>query len=197
MIDHWAGAQKRRGGCAEVGFDVSASLDVDNPFWRFSLAVYGEPGVAEECLAAQAALDIDVNILLFCAWMGAAERVLLDAPQIAAVTRGVEEWHKTVVRPLRAVRQRLKALPAIQHPPVEALRKQVAGDELRAEQIEQAFLFAQADLMSGPHGDLPLEEIVAANVGLCLSLAGGSGDAGCPRLVAAALRPRLGRPAVI
>jgi len=37
-----------------------------NPFWDFSLAVWGREAVKPACLALQARHGIDVNILLFC-----------------------------------------------------------------------------------------------------------------------------------
>jgi hypothetical protein len=55
-----------------------------------------------------------------------------------------------VVRPLRAVRQRLKLMPEISDPEVQALRKQVADTELFSEQIEQAFLYRLADTFGPP-----------------------------------------------
>lgn len=137
-------------------------LHCDNPFWRFSLAVYDEPGVADECLALQEALGIDVNLLLFCAWIGARGRVLSDGDLTAAEER-VRGWHDQVVRPLRAVRQRMKTMPEMGHAEAAALRKDIAGTELRAEQVEQAFLFAAAEDI-GPAGSAPAAEAIGANV---------------------------------
>ena len=115
-------------------------MQSDNPFWRFSLAVYAAPGVAAECLALQKALDIDVNMLLFCAWLGARETVM-TAQDIEAFEAIVRRWHQSVVRPLRAARDAMKAMPEMAHDDVKALRKQVLEVELRAEQMEQALLF--------------------------------------------------------
>ena len=55
------------------------------PFWDFSLAVYGRPGVAPACLALQQRHGADVNLLLFCAWFGAAHRGRLTADDVDAV----------------------------------------------------------------------------------------------------------------
>jgi uncharacterized protein (TIGR02444 family) len=49
-------------------------LQCDNPFWRFSLAVYAAPGVAPEFLALQDMRAIAINLLLFGAWLGNAAR---------------------------------------------------------------------------------------------------------------------------
>jgi len=106
--------------------------------------VYAAPGVAEECLALQRALSIDVNMLLFCAWLGAAKHMALDATDLTVIADTVGPWHHTAVRPLRAVRESIKALPEMTHDEVQALRKQVSVSELRAEQIEQALLHGWA-----------------------------------------------------
>ena len=68
--------------------------------WRFSLAVYRRAGVAPECLDVQERFGVDVNLLLFCAYLGALEAVVLskdDLGQAAAVVRG---WHGEIVRTL-------------------------------------------------------------------------------------------------
>jgi uncharacterized protein (TIGR02444 family) len=115
-------------------------LQIDNPFWRFSLAVYAAPGVAAECLALQRALNIDVNVLLFCAWLG-AQRTLLTAEDIDGSEAIVRPWHESVVRALRGARDAMKPMPEMAEDEVKALRKQILAVELRSEQIEQALLF--------------------------------------------------------
>ena len=115
-------------------------LQSDNPFWQFSLAVYAAPGVAAECLALQKALDVDVNMLLFCAWLG-ARKTVVTAEEIETFEAMVRPWRQSVVGPLRAARNAMKAMPEMAHEDVKALRKQILEVELRAEQIQQALLF--------------------------------------------------------
>jgi len=119
-------------------------LTLDNPFWKFSLAVYAVPEVAAECLALQRELDIDVNVLLFCAFMGNAHKISLSQDALTRAQNHVRTWHETSVRPLRKVRQDIKPMPAMADPAVKALREDIAKSELRAEQIEQAMLFELA-----------------------------------------------------
>jgi uncharacterized protein (TIGR02444 family) len=76
-------------------------LQCDNPFWSFSLAVYAAPGVAAECLALQDTSGVDVNVLLFCAWLGATRRSVLTLEDFAAIEAAVEPWRDTVIRPMR------------------------------------------------------------------------------------------------
>jgi uncharacterized protein (TIGR02444 family) len=141
----------------------AAGLQSDNPFWRFSLAVYGKPGVADECLALQRALGTDVNVLLFCAWAGSARRALLSARDVAEIAEMTRPWHEAAVRPLRSVRDTVKAMPEFAHGEVKALRKEILAAELHAEQVEQALLFAGA-VRPWPVDDRPRREIIRANV---------------------------------
>lgn len=113
----------------------------DNPFWQFSLAIYAEPGVAAECLALQDSLDLDVNALLFCAWLGAARKIVLGDEDMTTIDAHSAMWRDIVVRPLRTIRQGIKAMPAMAEDAVNEFRSDIARIELRAEQIEQAMLF--------------------------------------------------------
>ena len=119
-------------------------LDCDNPFRKFSLAVYAAPGVAAGCLALQDALNIDVNSLLFVAWLGASKKIVLSETELTAIEAHVREWHATVVRPLRALRRHVKTLSEMREDAAKLLSQDIAAVELRAKQIEQAFLFESA-----------------------------------------------------
>lgn len=162
-------------------------LNCDNPFWRFSLAVYAQPGVADECLALQGALEIDVNGLLFCAWLGAERKLALDDKALTAIDACVQRWHGSVVRPLRAVRQTMKPMPDMADDAVKALRKEIAAVELRAEQIEQAKLFEIADVIT-KDANAATEDAVAANVTAFLRCHAKGAESPSPphRLIAAA-----------
>ena len=111
---------------------MTLSQPLDTPLWAFSLAVYGGDGVADECLALQERLGLDVNILLFAAYIGAVEGVRLEVSDIAAANAEVAHWQADIVRPLRHARRALKPMSA------EGLRAQVKAAELEAEKIEQA-----------------------------------------------------------
>lgn len=126
-------------------------LQCDNPFWQFSLTVYARPGVAAACLGLQSALGIDINVLLFVAWIGAAKDIILDDRSLATIEARVRGWNDSVVRPLRTVRKNMKSLPEIANEPVNDMRKDIAALELRAEQIEQALLFGAAEKVGGTH----------------------------------------------
>jgi 6-phosphofructokinase 1 len=79
----------------------------DGTFWTFTLGLYGKPGVAPALIGLQDRLGLDVNMLLYCCWAGADGR-LLSRDDLKAVEAVAEPWQSEVVRPLRALRRRLK-----------------------------------------------------------------------------------------
>ena len=113
-------------------------LQPDNEFWRFSLRVYDQEGVAEECLELQDRHGVNVNLLLFCAWMG-TQAITLDRNDIEAAAQVVVHWDAMVVRPLRIARKEMKT-----DPDMATVRARAKALEIEAEQIEQAMLFAHA-----------------------------------------------------
>lgn len=172
-------------------------LRCDNPFWKFSLAVYEQPGVEAECLALQSALNIDVNVLLFCAWLGADRKILLSADSLAAIDAQARGWHGTVVRPLRAVRQAMKPMPDMADDAVKALRKDVAAAELRAEQIEQALLFQSTEALSAGAATADDPEIaIRANIAAFVqrNATDATATPATPSLIAAAIGYRGAAP---
>jgi uncharacterized protein (TIGR02444 family) len=138
----------------------------DHAFWKFSIAVYAAPGVAAECLALQERYGLDVNVLLFCAWLG-SRKIGLTADELASVEAVVKAWHDSVVRPLRSVRQYLKGMPE-----AERLRGRVKAEELDAEKSEQAMLFAYAQRHWVHDGDGEIPSTITSNLKLFLQANG-------------------------
>jgi uncharacterized protein (TIGR02444 family) len=115
---------------------MSGSSNTDF-FKRFALELYRRAGVADACLDLQNRHDLDVNLVLFAAFIGAARRQTLTIADLDRAQHRVDPWHHEVVRPLREVRQRLKTGPA--PAPNEAtggLRRKLAQLEIEAEMIE-------------------------------------------------------------
>jgi uncharacterized protein (TIGR02444 family) len=162
---------------------ANGTLQYDNEFWRFSLAVYGETGVAEECLALQQAIASDINLLLFCAWTGSRGIVLGDDDIERAMTH-VAAWQDHVVRPLRSVRQNIKSLKLGDS---EKFRARVKSVEIEAEQIEQAILFAYSERFQG-NTHRNIRNAIAENVRKYIELTSGQKGLAAPALIDAALR---------
>jgi len=104
--------------------------------WPFALALYGAPGVSVACLALQDSAGADVPMVLWAAWIGAGGGQLGDA-DAARAHDAVAAWHRDIVRPLRALRQRMKTGPApAPSTQTEALRDRLKAVEIGAERIE-------------------------------------------------------------
>ena len=160
-------------------------MQCDNPFWRFSLAVHSAPGVDAECLALQDQSGIDVDVLLFCVWVG-AQGILLTDDNMAAIEALVRPWRDTAIAPLRAARRGIKILPQAADDDVAALRKDVAALELRAEQIEHAMLHQLVPTLDSATGTAA-EEAMRRNVS-ALGRSKSTPRLAAPRLVEAALK---------
>lgn len=148
--------------------NVYGGLQVDNEFWRFSLAVYQQGAVANECLALQEALGLDVNILLFSAWLG-RRGIILHRIDIEAASRAVASWHESVVRSLRNVRQQMKTFGT----DFEDLRARIKAIEIEAEQIEQAILFACAQGIDSSREGADRSDAIAHNVSEYIAMKSG------------------------
>ncbi|SJZ40280.1 TIGR02444 family protein [Enhydrobacter aerosaccus] len=136
-----------------------------HPFWNFSLELYASEGVAPACLDLQDRRGCDVNILLFCCWLGASGRPTLTADRLKSILAVSDRWQADVVRPLRQVRKALKERSWSETLPetVDAARRRVAEAELAAEHAEQLTLVS----LHGPPADRdrPAEQRLRAAVG--------------------------------
>jgi uncharacterized protein (TIGR02444 family) len=164
-----------------------------NAFWDFSLRVYGEPGVQEECLTLQERLSLDVNLLLFAAYVGAKLGIALSGRDLAELIAATEDWHLSVVRRLRATRVAMKKWSEDKSDPLAApaasLRSVIKQAELDAERIEHDRLALWA---SGRTANLTgtREQAVEQNLRLVIEhyTKASSNSADMPvRLIAAAL----------
>ncbi len=117
-------------------------------FWDYSVALYARPGVEAACLELQQRHRIDVNLVLLCLWLG--ERgTALDSETLARLCHATERWQTEVVRPLRALRRRLKTRIADREPNSVAggwpglaasVRERAIALEIDAEHLEQVHL---------------------------------------------------------
>lgn len=125
----------------------------------FALRVHGADGVAQACVLLQDRFGLDVNLLLFAARVGTTGR--LTPATLTAAAERVEQWHAEVVRPLRAVRRRLKSGPApAPNPATAELRDELKGLEIRAELIELGEL--EALVADAEPGKDPGTDVAAA-----------------------------------
>lgn len=109
---------------------------MNNPFWDYSVRQYAQPGVAQACLELQEEHGLDVNMLLYGAWL-ASEGRQPDRDHLEALAGQVQDWRERVVQPLRGLRVQWKGFT-----PAEALREQLQGLELEAERVQQDMMQA-------------------------------------------------------
>ena len=143
---------------------MSGSSNTDF-FKRFALTLYRRAGVADACLHLQGRHDLDVNMVLFAAFVGAVRRQALTNADVDLAKRRVYAWHQEVVRPLRAVRQRLKSgpLPA-PNDATGSLRRKLAQLEIEAEVIELDQLGELIPEVRSPHCTGSAVECAAAAI---------------------------------
>lgn len=98
-------------------------------------------GVGSACLELQNAYKLDVNVLLYCIWVGASRRGVLNASQIETVTQSVEIWHRDVVQGLRSVRTLMKEMVVYRDRTLtESVRQRIQKVEIDCEHVEQLIL---------------------------------------------------------
>jgi uncharacterized protein (TIGR02444 family) len=112
------------------------NLELDNPFWQFSLDVWRLPEARKRLLACQDELALRVSQLLFSAWLAKHCRLLVN-PCVKSVP-DLYEWQTRVVDRLRSCRMLLPT----DRKACEVLKRQLQETELLAEQLEIAWLYA-------------------------------------------------------
>jgi uncharacterized protein (TIGR02444 family) len=152
--------------------------DAAADFWRFSLALYASPGVAPACIELQDRHGKDVNLALYCCWLGASGRGRLTQAALEGADRAVAPWRERVVERLREARRAVKAAAL---PGSEGLYAKAKAAELEAERLLQSSL---AGLAAAPARRPTPERLADAVANLSLYL----GDAPAEPLHAALQR---------
>jgi uncharacterized protein (TIGR02444 family) len=120
---------------------------MSNPFWEYSKAHYARDGVARACLSLQDEHGLDVNMLLYAAWL-ASEGRRADRGHIEALSRDVGPWRERVIEPLRSLRRQWR-----DYGPVSPLRDRLKDLELEAERVQQDRMLAFYRASPPPHCD--------------------------------------------
>ncbi len=113
-----------------------------NPFWDYSLRIYGNAAVRDCCLMLQNLYRADVNMLLFLCWRAENGVPTTDKATLTAMIGATEALRSGLVEPLRALRRSLKtSLAAESTHTIEAMRDHLLTTELAAEAIVQSRLY--------------------------------------------------------
>ncbi|QRN03261.1 TIGR02444 family protein [Legionella sp. MW5194] len=119
----------------------SMATPLDNPFWQFSNHLYRNPQVKTICLTLQNQWQYNVNLVLFCAWLGETKRLIhvMDMKNAVAL---VAETQSRLTEPLRRVRHYLASLPAeaaIKASYEPALQLELVSESLQQDALYRAF----------------------------------------------------------
>ena len=151
--------------------------------WRFSLALYARPGVADALIALQDRAGRDVNLMLFALWVGATRARRLDPAELAAAEAATGPLNTGVVYPLRRLRRELKVA---EDRDIQALRRGILHAELGAERQVQHCL-AITPISGHPQPGMTPLVAAAANLALYLGDEARSAEADVLRQAVAAL----------
>ena len=117
--------------------------DLGDAFWDYSCALYARPGAAEACLRLQDRDGLNVNLLLFCLWAGAAFG--RASPANMARAKAMAARWDDVLKPLREARRAAKPLSGAPYERLKAV-------ELEAERAHQRELAPLGAMATGPGG---------------------------------------------
>ena len=122
--------------------------------WERATRAYASAEVERLCLALQDSHDQCVSFLLWAAWAGEQGRPI-DADLAARAAGLARDWEESVLRPLRAVRRRLKsAVAGISDSAREASRERLKDEEIAAERLLLDALEAMTPAAGRQSGDL-------------------------------------------
>ena len=107
----------------------------NSPLWRFSNNIYRKEGVSEILLHVQDKFFIDVNMILFVAWLASINRSL-TATDIQDAQKLVSLWRVMVIVPVRNIRRSLKDFSGIDY-----LYEDVKKLEIDSEKEELKILY--------------------------------------------------------
>ena len=70
---------------------------MSSPFWEFSLAHYELDDVPQACLALQDEFGLDVNLLLYAAWLAGMDRCL-TLEHLKGMDATIAPWRTRVAK---------------------------------------------------------------------------------------------------
>jgi uncharacterized protein (TIGR02444 family) len=151
-----------------------------HPFWKYSLALYAQPGVSGDCLMLQDEYGLDVNLVLFSIWAGAEGPGELTEVELSECVARAGQWQTEVVVPIRRIRRALKQdMLGATSELVHLYRPQVQRLELESEHVEQLLLVTLVPQSRGDTG----KAVALKNTQRYLQQAGLDSDGGAKTAV--------------
>lgn len=134
------------------------------------MATYADPAVAAACLALQDRWGADVNLLLYCCWLGQRGRAL-DKRALCAAIAIVRALQSNIIGPLRESRRALGRAPnGVPRAWAKQLKDRLAAVEIDLEYIEQHLLHAAAARLAPTKPRLAPRTAIAATLSRYLTL---------------------------
>lgn len=141
------------------------SLD-QHPLWLYASRIYAYPGVEGACLALQDQHGLNVNILLWAAWLGQSG-VLLPGTRLAQARAQIGDWDRRIValrQARRGLREPVENVPEVWR---KRVRKLALEAELAAEQVALALLAELASAADRRIEPATREAAIRANLSHC------------------------------
>ncbi|TNF36101.1 MAG: TIGR02444 family protein [Gammaproteobacteria bacterium] len=137
----------------------------ESKLWDYSTQIYQLADVESSCLLLQNRFDADVNILLYCCWLG-EQGIELNASDIDKLVSSTQPWQHSMIKPLREARRMMKqhiiALPGDQ---LEQTLANITEMEINAEHMAQLSLEKAINLDAMPRdSQRSATEIAAHNL---------------------------------
>ena len=85
-------------------------MKTKNPLWRFSKNIYRKEVVSETLLHLQDKFSIDVNMILFVAWLASINRSITTS-DIQDAQKLVSLWRTKIIVPIRNIRRSVRKFP--------------------------------------------------------------------------------------
>ena len=80
-----------------------SSLQLDNPFWQFSLKQWQNKNLQQQLLRLQNEQGYRINLLLLAMWLSFEYKDI--RPHLDDLIAQSSEWHEQIVAPIRQARQ--------------------------------------------------------------------------------------------
>ena len=146
---------------------MSAGKNVEG-FWDFSVRTYRTQGVPDACLSLQNDHGADVNMLLYCCWVGVYVGQFDDA-LFKRASQFSSTWADNVVMPLRSARTWMKhegcGVGPVSTDNCMALREKIKSVEFHCEKLQQETLESLTTIdQSGKDNTRQILESVYANL---------------------------------
>lgn len=127
----------------------------DHGFWAFSVDVYKRPGVEAAALNLQDEQGFDVNLVLWCLWLGSEGRIAGKVLQTALTI--VDQWNEAVTHKVRPLRRSIQGVAG-----AETVYRKLLDAELECERLIQTRLDAllgDTQVANGSPRDLAIRNL--------------------------------------